>query len=169
MLQPPNNSQQPEGFSESSGATGGRPFHSHWYGYSKKSEKGKTIAQCIKCKQFIRNTAIKRMQLHRKKCHLDPDDEDSEARIAESDASSPTTSNTQTKIKHFFRKVTKTDKERLDIWAARFFSLAMYLLLQQAINTLRNFVTQCNQLINHQAEKDLLVHSWMLCTKNKLI
>uniref|UniRef100_A0A1I8PQE9 HAT C-terminal dimerisation domain-containing protein n=2 Tax=Stomoxys calcitrans TaxID=35570 RepID=A0A1I8PQE9_STOCA len=74
------------------------------------------------------------MQLHRKKCHLDPDDEDSEARIGESDvsiiifinivsfkASSPTTSNTQTKIKHFFRKVTKTDKERLDIRAARFF------------------------------------------------
>lgn len=65
MLQQPNNSQSPSGFGEYSGVLGGRPNHSHWHGFLKLMEKGKNVAQCIKCKQFIRNTAVARMQAHR--------------------------------------------------------------------------------------------------------
>lgn len=65
MLKSPSDEQQPEGFGQSSGATGGRPLHPYWYGYTKISERGKAIAQCNRCKQLIRNTAINRMQSHR--------------------------------------------------------------------------------------------------------
>ncbi|XP_073840169.1 insulator binding factor 1 [Musca autumnalis] len=126
MLQHPSNAQQPMGFGECSGATGGRPLHSFWYGFTKRREKGKTIAQCTKCKQVIRNTAMSRMQAHRNKCALQQDTEGNETNLVEEGVSQPdlscsTTSNTQTKIKDFFRKINKTDKAKLDIRVARFF------------------------------------------------
>ncbi|XP_058975159.1 uncharacterized protein LOC131801101 [Musca domestica] len=126
MLKSPSDEQQPEGFGQSSGATGGRPLHPYWYGYTKISERGKAIAQCNRCKQLIRNTAINRMQSHRKKCNVEQIDEDNgsdllEAGISQKNLSCTQTSNTQTTIKDFFRKISKKDKAQLDIRTARFF------------------------------------------------
>lgn len=65
MLQQANDSQYRTGFGESSGVVGGQPNHSHWHGFTKKSERGRNEAQYIKCKLFIRNTAVARMEAHR--------------------------------------------------------------------------------------------------------
>lgn len=39
--------------------------HRYWDGFTRIYENGKTVAQCCKCEQFIRNTAYVRLKAHR--------------------------------------------------------------------------------------------------------
>uniref|UniRef100_A0A1I8M9F8 BED-type domain-containing protein n=2 Tax=Musca domestica TaxID=7370 RepID=A0A1I8M9F8_MUSDO len=59
---------------QESESSGGRPRHTYWRGFIRISDRGKSVAQCMKCRSLIKNTAVARMSAHRKKCPIDMDD-----------------------------------------------------------------------------------------------
>ncbi|XP_073820000.1 uncharacterized protein [Musca autumnalis] len=139
--------ESPREFDEDDTAGSGRTKHKHWHGFRRLYEKGKTIAQCIQCRQFVRNTAIVRMKAHRRRCPIDgyeamnEDDEQQQEKVEIEDdsqrnllASSPFSvrSSTPPEPAIFFdidsfasrshknEMFSKTDKSKLDTLLAKF-------------------------------------------------
>lgn len=50
---------------QESESSGGRPRHTYWRGFIRISDRGKSVAQCMKCRSLIKNTAVARMSAHR--------------------------------------------------------------------------------------------------------